>query len=89
MANTNLKLVGLDFESLKNNFKEYLKRSDSPFRDVDFEGSNVSQLLDIFAYNTYINSFYLNMVASEMFLDSATLRDSVISHAKELNYVPR
>lgn len=89
MANTNLKLVGLDFESLKNNFKEYLKRSDSAFKDVDFEGSNISQLLDVFAYNTYINSFYLNMVASEMFLDSATLRDSVISHAKELNYVPR
>lgn len=89
MANTNLKLVGLDFVDLKNNFKEYLKRSDSPFKDVDYEGSNVAQLLDIFAYNTYINSFYLNMVASEMFLDSATLRDSVVSHAKELNYVPR
>jgi hypothetical protein len=89
VANTNLKLVGLDFDELKNNFKEYLKRSDSTFKDVDYEGSNISQLLDIFAYNTYINSFYLNMVASEMFLDSATLRDSVISHAKELNYVPR
>lgn len=89
MANTSLKLVGLDFESLKSNFKEYIKRSDSPFKDVDFEGSNISQLVDILSYNTYLNSFYLNMVASEMFLDSATLRDSVISHAKELNYVPR
>lgn len=89
MANTNLKLTGLDFNELKSNFKEYLKRSDSPFKDVDYEGSNVNQLLDIFAYNTYINSFYLNMVASEMFLDSATLRDSAVSHAKELNYVPR
>jgi hypothetical protein len=89
VANTNIKLVGLDFDSLKNNFKEYLKRSDSPFKDVDYEGSNISQLLDVFAYNTYLNSFYLNMVASEMFLDSATLRDSVISHAKELNYIPR
>ena len=89
MANTNLKLTGLDFNELKTNFKEYLKRSDSPFKDVDYEGSNVNQLLDIFAYNTYMNSFYLNMVASEMFLDSATLRDSVVSHAKELNYVPR
>lgn len=89
MANTNLQLVGLDFESLKNNFKEYLKRSDSPFKDVDFEGSNISQLLDVMSYNTYLNAFYLNMVASEMFLDSATLRDSVISHAKELNYLPR
>ncbi|NBP56710.1 hypothetical protein EBU71_09295 [bacterium] len=89
MANTNLKLVGLDFDNLKNNFKEYLKRSDSPFKDADFEGSNISHLLDILAYNTYINSFYLNMVASEMFLDSATLRDSIVSHAKELNYIPR
>ena len=89
MANTNLQLVGLDFDSLKSNFKEYLKRSSSPFKDVDFEGSNISQLLDVMSYNTYLNSFYLNMVASEMFLDSATLRDSVISHAKELNYVPR
>lgn len=89
MANTNINLVGLDFDSLKSNFKEYLKRSDSPFKDVDFEGSSINQLLDIFSYNTYLNSFYLNMVASEMFLDSATLKDSVISHAKELNYVPR
>lgn len=89
MANTNIKLVGLDFDTLKSNFKEYLKRSDSPFKDIDYEGSNINQLLDIFAYNTYLNSFYLNMVASEMFLDSATLRDSVISHAKELNYIPR
>lgn len=89
MANTNLKLVGLDFDSIKSNLKEYLKRSESPFSDVDYEGSNISSLLDVLSYNTYLNSFYLNMVASEMFLDSATLRDSVISHAKELNYVPR
>lgn len=89
MANTSLKLTGLDYDSLRNNFKNFLKRADSPFKDVDFEGSNISQLLDILAYNTYNNAFYLNMVASEMFLDSAQLRDSVISHAKELNYVPR
>ena len=89
MANTNLNLVGLDFNDIKSNLKAFLKRSESPFKDIDYEGSNVNQLLDVFAYNTYLNSFYLNMVASEMFLDSATLRDSVISHAKELNYVPR
>ena len=82
MANTSLKLTGLDYDSLRNNFKNFLKRADSPFKDVDFEGSNISQLLDILAYNTYNNAFYLNMVASEMFLDSAQLRDSVISHAK-------
>lgn len=89
MANTNLNLVGLDFEDLKNNFKTYLKRSNSPFKDVDYEGSNINYLLDVLSYNTYMNAFYLNMVASEMFLDTATLRDSVVSHAKELNYVPR
>jgi hypothetical protein len=89
MANTSVSLVDLDFETIKSNLKTYLKRSDSPFKDVDFEGSNISQLLDVLSYNTYLNSFYLNMVASEMFLDTAQLRDSVVSHAKELNYTPR
>lgn len=89
MANTNLSLVGLDFEKVRDNLKEYLKRSESPFKDVDFEGSNIAHLIDVLSYNTYLNSFYLNMIASEMFLDTALLRDSVISHAKELNYVPR
>jgi len=89
VANTNLSLVGLDFEKVRDNLKTYLKRSESPFKDVDFEGSNISHLIDVLSYNTYLNSFYLNMVASEMFLDTALLRDSVISHAKELNYVPR
>lgn len=89
MANTSVSLVDLDFETIKSNLKTYLKRSDSPFKDVDFEGSNISQLLDVLSYNTYLNSFYLNMVASEMFLDTAQLRDSVVSHAKELNYIPR
>lgn len=89
MANTSVSLIDLDFETLKNNLKTYLKRSDSPFKDIDFEGSNISQLLDILAYNTYINGFYLNMVGNEMFLDTALLRDSVVSHAKELNYLPR
>ena len=55
MANTNLKLVGLDFETLKANFKEYLKRQDSPFKDDDYEGSNINQLLDVLSYNTYLN----------------------------------
>lgn len=89
MANTNLNLVGLDFQDIKDNLKSYLKRTSSPFKDMDYEGSNINTLLDVLSYNTYLNSFYLNMVASEMFLDSAVLRDSVISHAKELNYVPR
>ena len=89
MANTSVSLVGLDFETIKTNLKNYLKSSSSPFQDVDFEGSNINQLLDVLSYNTYLNSYYLNMVGSEMFLDTAALRDSVVSHAKELNYVPR
>jgi len=88
MANTNIDLVGLDFSSLKNNLKSFLKNN-SQFKDIDYDGANINVLLDILAYNTYLNGFYTNMVASEMFLDSAQLRDSVVSHAKELNYVPR
>jgi hypothetical protein len=81
-------LTTLDFDSIKNNLKQYLKSQDN-FKDYDFEGSNMSVLLDILAHNTYLNSFYLNMIGNEMFLDRAILRDSVVSHAKELNYVPR
>ena len=88
MANGAINLVNLDFNSLKSSLKAYLS-GQSTFQDYDFDGSNMSVLLDILSYNTYINSFYLNMVASEMFLDSAQLRDSVISHAKTLNYTPR
>ena len=89
MANTtNINLVNLDFNSLKNNFKDYLK-AQNLFKDYDFEGSNLNVLLDILSYNTYMNAFYLNMIGNEMFLDSAQLRESVISRAKELNYVPR
>jgi hypothetical protein len=88
MANTNIDLVGLDFNSLKNNLKSFLKNN-TQFKDIDYEGSNIGVLLDVLAYNTYLNGFYTNMVASEMFLDSAQLKDSVTSHAKELNYTPR
>lgn len=89
MANDNsTNLTTLDFDSIKSNLKEYLK-SQTIFQDYDFEGSNINVLLDILAYNTNLNAFYLNMVSNEMFLDSALLRDSVISHAKELNYLPR
>lgn len=78
----------LDFTSLRTSLKTYLQGQDR-FKDYDFEGSNLSVLLDILAFNTYQNAFYLNMIGNEMFLDSATLRDSVVSHAKELNYLPR
>lgn len=88
MANTSTNFTTLDFESVKQNFKEYLK-SQKIFQDYDFEGSNINVLLDVLSYNTQLNGFYLNMIGNEMFLDSALLRDSVVSHAKELNYLPR
>lgn len=88
MANSSIILSSLDFDTLKDTFKQYL-RSQARFNDYDFEGSNINVLLDILAYNTYHNAFYLNMVGNEMFMDTAQLRSSVISHAKELNYVPR
>ena len=87
-ANSSISLTQLDFTEYKNSLKAYL-REQNELKDYDFDGSNLSVLLDILAYNTYQNAFYLNMVSNEMFLDSAKLRDSVISHAKELNYLPR
>ena len=88
MANSSLDLTSLDFDTLKDGFKQYLK-ANTVFKDYNFEGSNMNVLLDVMSYNTYLNSFYLNMVASEMFLDSAQKLDSVVSHAKELNYLPK
>lgn len=64
-------------------------KSQDTFKDYDFDGPNISVLLDVMAYNSYLNSFYMNMVASEMFLDSAQRYDSIVSHAKELNYTAR
>lgn len=86
-ANSNIQLSSLDFNSIKQNFITYLK-SQSQFTDYNFEGSAIDTLLDVFAYNTQYNSFYLNMVANEMFLDSAVQRRSVVSHAKLLDYTP-
>jgi hypothetical protein len=88
MANSSINLVDLDFNALKTSFKDHLA-SQARYRDYNFDGSNINVLLDVLAYNSYLNTFYLNMVASEMFLDTAQLRDSVVSHAKELNYLPR
>lgn len=90
MANTNssFSLVDLDFATNKESLKQFL-RSQTQFRDYDFDGSNLSVLLDLLAYNTYKNGFYYNMLISEAFLDSAQLRNSIVSHAKELNYTPR
>lgn len=88
MANSSLILSSLDFDTLKANFKEYLKAQNA-FKDYNFDGSNISVLLDVMSYNSYLNSFYLNMIASEMFMDSAQTYDAVVSHAKELNYLPQ
>ena len=87
MANARLQITDLDFDQIKNNLKSYLQQQ-SQFTDYDFEGSSLGVLLDILAYNTHYNAYYLNMVANEAFLDTAMLRDSVVSHAKTLNYIP-
>jgi hypothetical protein len=78
----------LDFEQIKTSIKDYL-RSNSTFSDYDFEGSNLSILIDILAYNTYISSYNANMLSNEVFLDSATLRENVVSLAKHVGYLPR
>lgn len=76
-----------DFFATKEELKTFLKNQDR-YKDFDYEGSNMNVLLDVLSYNTFYNTYYYNMALSEMFLDSATQRNSVISHAKELNYLP-
>ena len=83
-----LNISELDFETIKAQFKDYLQ-GQTQFKDYNFDGSNMSVFLDVLAYNTYQNNFYANMAVNEMFLDSAVLKNSVMSHAKELNYLPR
>lgn len=87
-ANTSLRVAELDFDSIKNNLKNYL-RSQSEFQDFDFEGSGMSVLLDLLAYNTHYMGYYLNMVGNESFLDTAQLRESVVSIGKLMGYTPR
>ena len=81
-------IAELDFDTIKNNLKDYFN-SQAEFTDHDFGGSAVSVLLDILSYNTYYNAYYLNMLASESFLDSAQLRDSVVAKASMLGYTPQ
>jgi len=80
--------TNLDFDQIKTQIKDYL-RANSNFTDFDFEGSNFSVLIDTLAYNTYITAFNSNMVVNESFLDSATLRENVVSLARNIGYVPR
>ena len=86
-ANTYLKVTEVDFDDIRTNLKSYLSTQDQ-FQDYNFEGSALATLLDVLAYNTHYNAFYLNMLANEMFLDTAQQRDSVVSRAKELGYLP-
>ena len=82
------KFSNLDFDQIRESIKDYL-RANSTFTDFDFEGSNFSVLIDTLAYNTYITAFNSNMVVNESFLDSATLRENVVSLARNIGYVPR
>jgi hypothetical protein len=86
-SNSALRVTELDFDSIKENLKDWL-RSRSRFADFNFEGDNWQAILDVLAYNTHYYGYYTNAVANEMFLDTAQLRESVVSRAKHLNYVP-
>jgi hypothetical protein len=86
--NKRIRIGELDFDGIKDNLKEYLKTQDQ-FKDYNFEGSGLSVLLDVLAYNTHYNAVYTNLAVNEMFLDSASKRDSVVSIAKMLGYLPR
>jgi hypothetical protein len=79
--------ANLDFDQIKTSIKDYL-RSNSNFTDYDFEGSNLSTIVDVLAYNTYITSYNANMVSNEVFIDSATLRENVVSLARNIGYTP-
>lgn len=80
--------TNLDFDQIKSSIKDYL-RANSNFTDYDFEGSNLSVLIDVLAYNTYITSYNANMVSNEVFIDAATLRENVVSLARNIGYIPR
>lgn len=88
IANNNLQIAELDFSAIKDSLTTFLKSQDT-FKDYNFTGSGLSTLLDVLAYNTQYNGYYLNMVANEMFMDTALQRSSVVSHAKELGYIPK
>lgn len=88
MANPKTPITELDFDSIKTQLRTYLQ-TQTQFKDYNFEGSNMSVMLDVLAFNTFQNSFYTNMAINEMFLDSAVIKNSIVSHAKELNYLPR
>jgi hypothetical protein len=88
MADNYLSTSELDFDSLKDDFRKFLQ-GQSQYKDYNFDGSNMSIIMDLLTYNTHINAYYLNQIGTESFLDTAKLKESVVSHAKELNYLPR
>jgi hypothetical protein len=88
MANNSISVLALDFATYRAQLVQYLQAQDR-FKDYNFDASNLSVLIDLLALNTYNNGFYASMIGAEQFLDSSQLRDSVISHAKDLNYTPR
>ena len=83
-----INFTNLDFNEIKTTLRDYIQ-SNSDFTDYDFEGSNLSTILDVLAYNTYITSYNANMLSNEVFIDSATLRENVVSLARNIGYIPR
>jgi hypothetical protein len=88
MASNKITVTDLEFDGIKSNLKSYLS-SQTQFQDYDFEGSGMDVLMDVLAYNTHYMGYYANMVSNEMFLDTSSLRESVVSHAKHLNVIPK
>ena len=87
MASNKIAVTDLEFDAIKSNLKDYLS-AQTQFQDYDFEGSGMDILMDVLAYNTHYMGYYANMLANEMFMDTASLRESVVSHAKHLNVIP-
>ena len=87
-VSSKLRVSELDFDTIKSNLKNFLS-DQNEFADYNFDGSAMSVLLDVLSYNTHYNAFYLNMIVNEMFLDTASIRNSVISRAKHLGYTPQ
>ena len=87
IKSSNINITDLDFDQVESSLKEYLK-GQSTLKDYDFDGSNISILTDLLAYSAHTSAFNANMVASEMFLDTAQIRKNIVSRAKELGYTP-
>ena len=88
ITNNKINVSELDFDQIKENLKEYFRGQDE-WKDYDFEGSGLSTIMDVLAYNTHYNNLYSNLAINESFLDSASKRASVVSLAKSLGYTPR